>query len=129
MPNAKIPSLVKHMTIAIYRDGSIHGKNRKDIFEQCLEIAKSRCREYGFVSFSGQSLSEEVTLTSKGRKQDAKHRVEGRAKTVLFDTLYEDLDVEGTKAAEREKEAKKEKELIEKWKELNKAKFSKKERL
>jgi hypothetical protein len=129
VPNPRIPALVKHMTIAIYRDGKISGKSRKDRFEQCLQIAKSRCQQYGFVVFGGQSLSEAIGLTSKGRAAESKHLSEGRAKTVLFDTLYDNFDLDGLKALAVRKAQEKEAETIAARKEENTAKYSKKDRL
>ena len=129
MPNPRIPALVKHMTIAIYRDGKIRGKNQKDRFEQCFQIAKSRCQEYGFVTFAGQNLSEAVGLTSKGRAREQKHLSEGRAKTVLFDTLYDNYDLDGTKAGLAKQRQEKEAERVAAQREENKSKFSKKDRL
>ncbi len=129
MPNPQIPALVKHMTIAIYRDGKISARNRKDRFEQCLQIAKSRCQQYGFIIFGGQSLGEPIALTPKGRAREAKHLNEGRSKTVLFDTLFDDFDVDGTKAEAAKKAREKEAEQIAARKEANEGKFSKKDRL
>lgn len=99
MANLTIPTLVKHMTVAIYREGKITAKTKKDRFKQCLQIAKSRCAQYGFVVFSGASLTEAIALTPKGRTAEMRHKAEGRAKTVLFDTLYEEFDLDGSRAA------------------------------
>lgn len=129
MPNLQIPVLVKHMAIAIYREGKISAKSRKDKFQQCLEIAKSRCQQYGFTISSGPALSDPIGLTSKGRAREAKHLSEGRAKTVLFDTLYDNFDIDGSKAKQREEEEKKEKAEEKAVREENKAMFSKRDRL
>ena len=129
MPNPRIPVLVKHMTIAILRDGSVHGRSRKDRFQQCFTIAKSRCQQYGFVTYEGASLSEAIGLTSKGRGQESKHLSEGRAKTVLFDTLYDLFDIDGTKAEAAKKAQEKEAAVVAARQEENKAKYSKKDRL
>jgi hypothetical protein len=96
MPNPRIPTLVKHMTIAIYREGKIRGKNQKDRFRQCFEIAKSRCVQYGFATVHGPFT---MGLTGKGRAAELRHKAEGRSKTVLFDTMYDQFDLEGKKAA------------------------------
>ena len=103
MPNPRIPALVKHMTIAIYREGKIHARTKKERFKQCLQIAKSRCAEYGMVVFGGEGLSEAISLTPKGRTAEMRHKSEGRSKTVLFDTLYEQFDIEGKKEAAAKK--------------------------
>jgi hypothetical protein len=98
MPNLTIPTLVKHMTVAIYREGKITAKTKKDRFKQCLQIAKSRCSQYGFVAFAGNSLTEAIALTPKGRAAELRHKAEGRAKTVFFDTLYDEFDLDGKRA-------------------------------
>jgi hypothetical protein len=100
MPNPRIPVLVKHMAVAIYRHGKIHGRDRKDKFKQSLQIAKSRCQEYGLVVCPMQSLAEDVALTMRGRSFEMKHKQEGRSKTVLFDTLYDEFDIDGKKEKE-----------------------------
>jgi hypothetical protein len=129
MPNPRIPALVKHMTIAIYRDGKISGSTRKDRFSQCFEIAKSRCQQYGFTTSGGGDLSEAIGLTAKGRMREAKHLSEGRAKTVLFDTLYDDFDLDESKMETARKLREKEAAVIAARKEANEAKYSKKDRL
>ncbi len=126
-PNPRIPDVVKHMTIAIYRDGRIHAKSAKNKFEQCLQIAKSRCQQYGFVLFEGASLSEAVALTPKGRARDAKHAAEGRSKSVLFDTLYEKFDIDGARTAARKAAMEKEAEAVAQRQAENTAKYSKKD--
>ncbi len=129
MPNPRIPALVKHMTIAIYREGKISARGPKDRFKKSFEIAKSRCQQYGFVTFAGQSLSEAIGMTSKGRKADMRHRTEGRAKTVLFDLLYDQFDIDGVKAAAAKKEQEKEAARVAEAKEANKSVGSRKNRL
>ena len=104
MPNLAIPVVVKHMTIAIYREGHITAKTPADRFKQCFMIAKARCAQYGLVSFSGASLTEAIALTPKGRSAELRHKSEGRSKTVLFDTLYDRFDLEGVRAARAAKE-------------------------
>ncbi len=101
MPNLRIPNLVKHMTVAIYREGKISARSKKDKFLQCLAIAKSRCQQYGFVVLAGDKPDADIGLTAKGRARELKHRAEGRAKTVLFDTLYDLYDLDGAKAKAR----------------------------
>jgi hypothetical protein len=128
MPNPAIPALVKHMTIAIYRKGKISAKNKKDRFEQCLKIAKSRCAQYGLTDSPGTSLSEAIGLTPAGRIAEMRHKTEGRQKTVLFDTLYDDFDIDGTKAAKEKTFRERLTEIILGKRDENKAKASKKDR-
>lgn len=99
MPNIRIPHLVKHCTIAIYRESAgIESKTKKDRFIQCLKIARSRLAAYGFIVLSGESVTDPIGLTPKGRAREMKHRTEGRAKSLLFDTLYDGFDLDGLKA-------------------------------
>jgi len=98
-PNLTIPAIVKHMTIAIYRDGKISAKTKADRFKQCFMIAKSRCRQYGFVTFVGDGLTEAIGLTPKGRKREMHHQTHKRSSLTLFDTLYDEFDIDGSKAA------------------------------
>ena len=102
-PNFTIPALVKHMTIAIYRKGKITAKSRADLFKQCLMIAKTQCQRYGFVVFAGNGLDEPIGLTPKGRKREMHHQTHGRATIGLFDTLYDQFDIDGSKAAAAQK--------------------------
>lgn len=99
MPNVRIPDLVKHCAIAIMRDRNVRGKNKKDRFLQALAIAKSQLTKYGYITTTGDSPSSAIGLTSKGRVREAKHNREGIAKTVLFDTLYDQFDLDGSRAA------------------------------
>lgn len=103
MPNIRIPDIVKHCTIAIYREGGVTARNAKDRFIQAFKIAKARLAQYGFVQPTGESLSAPIGLTPKGRAREAKHNREGRAKTVLFDTLYDKFDVDGSRAKAQQK--------------------------
>jgi hypothetical protein len=100
MGNPAIPTIVKHMTVAIYREGKIPAKTRKDRFLQCFVIAKARCSQYGFIVVQGKDT---IALTGKGRAAELRHKSEGRSKTVLFDTLYDAFDMDGKKAAAAKK--------------------------
>jgi hypothetical protein len=96
---AYIPTIVKHMTVAIYREGKIPARTRKERFMQCLQIAKSRCAQYGFVVMQGNGIADAIALTPKGRKAELKHKREGGSKTVLFNTLFGQFDLDGKKEA------------------------------
>jgi len=93
-----LPNLIKHATVAIFREGGITAKTQKDKFRQALLIARSRMAQYGFVILGGEKVTDPLHLTPKGKKREQKHRREGRAKSVLFDTLYEKYDIDGSKA-------------------------------
>lgn len=129
MPNLTIPVIVKHCTIAIYRTGKIQATSRKDRFTQCLKIARSRLAQYGFVILNGDNVTDAIGLTGKGRRGEAKHQSEGRSKTVLFDTLYDLFDLEGTKAKAKEESKKAAKKKAQDRRIENKAKFTKKKQV
>lgn len=103
MANIRIPNIVKHACIAIYREGGISARSPKDRFVQSFKIARSRLQEYGFVIVGGQDLLAPIALTTKGRSAEMRHKREGRAKSVLFDTLFDKFDIEGKKAAEEKR--------------------------
>lgn len=107
MPNIRIPVLVKHCCIAIYREGKITARSQKDKFQQALKIAKAQMAKYGYIVLSGDKPSDPIGLTPKGRSAELRHKQEGRSKTVLFDTLYDKFDLEGLKekAAKKTQEA------------------------
>lgn len=104
MANFRIPNIVKHCCVAIYREGKISAKTKKDLFLQCFKIAKARLTQYGFIVVTGDSPTASIGLTPKGRAAELRHKREGRAKTLLFDTLYDGFDLDGTKAAEAKKQ-------------------------
>lgn len=103
MPNIRIPNIVKHCCVAIYREGNISAKSDKDRFQQCLKIAKSRLAEYGYIVLAGERLTDDIGLTPKGRAAELRHKREGRAKSGLFDALYEKHDIDGSRAAQAKK--------------------------
>ncbi len=112
----RIPDILKHCCIAIYREGGVASRSQKDRFKQSLTIARSRLAQYGFIVLAGESIDAPVGLTPKGRSAEQRHKREGRSKSVLFDTLYDKFDIDGHKAEEKKKaeaEAKKLKEVIE----------------
>lgn len=104
MANFAIPNILKHCTVAVYRNGGYAARNEKERFERALKIAKSRLQEYGYLTLAGEDVDSPVTLTPKGRAREQKHRREGRAKSVLFDTLYAKFDIDGSRAAKEKKQ-------------------------
>lgn len=95
----RIPNIVKHTAIAIYREGKVSSRSRKDKFIQALKIAKARLAQYGFIVLSGDKPDDPIALTAKGRVREMHHKTEGRSKSVLFDTLFEKFDLDGSRAA------------------------------
>lgn len=72
------PSVVKHMTLAVFQKTKLPGPT-KARFASALEIAKSQCAKYGLTSGS--------QATGKGRKHDQQGQ-EGARKNALFDLMY-----------------------------------------
>lgn len=104
MPNIRIPDIVKHCTVAIYRKGRVVGANKRDTFIQCFKIAREMLQKQGYVQLTSlANLASAIALTSMGRAREMKHKREGRAKSILFDTLYDQFDIDGTKAAKARK--------------------------
>lgn len=91
MPANRVPSLVKHMTVAIYNKGGIDGGTKKERFISAWKIARSRLTDYGFlVEGSQEGKSSNIKLTSKGRQRESYHAREGDAaiKDAAFDKMY-----------------------------------------
>lgn len=90
MAAADVPHLVKHNTLAIWRDGKIGG-GKRERFVSAWNIARARLVEYGFlVSGSEKGKSEDIRLTSKGAAREAFHAREpgGKTKSMLFDQMF-----------------------------------------
>ncbi len=106
-----IPAIVKHCTVAIWHRGRPAGKDQKDRFMQCFEIAKAQLTKFGFITVG--AAPDDIGLTPRGRVRDQLHKSEGPAKTTLFDALYDQLDISGAKAkkAEEAKAPKKQEEV------------------
>lgn len=90
MAKQDIPILVKHMALAIFKSGSLTGT----VFDKAtsaFNIARHRLVEYGFLT-KGSELGppENIKLTGKGHKGEAKHRRESdaRKKVKEWDKLY-----------------------------------------
>lgn len=126
MSPIRIPVLVKHTTIAIYKTGHIVAKTKEDRFRQALEIAKAQLERYGYIT-NGTKV-DDIGLTAKGRKRELKHRGEGAGKTTLFDTLYRQFDIGGDRAKEEEKEQEKKEKIRAEQKPLSAAEQAKADR-
>lgn len=103
MSAADIPTIVKHMALAIYDSGwggaspktPTGGQTTKIM--QCLDAARWRLVEYGFLRHGSQhGPPSNITLTPKGKKRDYQHKRESdaKAKNGRFDKLYELIDTE-----------------------------------
>jgi hypothetical protein len=80
-----IPDILKHMTLAIYRQGSGGSKMR---FQRAYDAAVSRLSQYGFITGSAPDFK----LTPKGMIGERKHKKEGMKGSVKdkqFDAMFE----------------------------------------
>lgn len=90
MAQVNIPTLVKHVALAIYETGYIKGSKITRIVHS-LNIARGRLVEYGFLMPGSQYGSPaNIKLTTKGKKRNVKHQRElaGRHTTKQWDKLY-----------------------------------------
>lgn len=95
MATSDIPNLVKHCTIAIWRDGKISG-GKQERFISAWNIARARLVEYGFLTKGSENgTSEQIHLTSKGTKRESFHTREpgGKTKSMLFDQMFRWVEV------------------------------------
>lgn len=91
MAQAKIPILVKHMALAIYKDDYLKGEKKVDRVYQSLLIARSRLVEYGFLKpGSEQGGPENIKMTPRGARREQEHLREwgGKTRTKQWDQLY-----------------------------------------
>lgn len=96
MSAADIPTLVKHMALAIYEDGYGDGSKDQKIWH-CLDAARWRLVEYGFLrSGSQHGQVSNIVLTAKGRVRDRQHKNESAfaRKELKFNKLYDLIDTE-----------------------------------
>ena len=98
----RVPILVKHTTVAIFKDGKgLRGSTKSERFLSALKIARFRLEEYGFLAKgSEKGDANDIVLTSKGRMSESLHRREpGRKKKEsLFDKMFKILKDEELKA-------------------------------
>lgn len=91
MAKAGIPTLVKHVALAIFKSGDLKGNKFKKT-QAAFDIARSRLVEYGYLKKgSEQGPPENIKLTGKGHKREGYHRNEGgegKSKTTEWDQLY-----------------------------------------
>ena len=90
MAEVDIPVLVKHVALAIYESGDVHGEKFKKIVTS-LQIARGRLVEYGFLQpGSEHGPPDNIRMTVKGVRRNLKHVMEsgGKKKTHRWDRLY-----------------------------------------
>ncbi len=91
-PRNRVPNLVKHNTLAIYKKGKIEGSTNKERFRSAWNIARARLVEYGFLmKGSERGPHGRIKLTGKGRTRNQEHKSEKgvSAKSMLFDQMFE----------------------------------------
>jgi hypothetical protein len=91
-----IPSMLKHMTLAVFHSGSIHAPVRER-FKQAFDIAVSQLKKHGYITGGGSSFQ----LTVKGLKRH--HHSEGARGAVkdrMFDSMYMDVMQQKAQGAE-----------------------------
>lgn len=88
---AEVPVLVKHVTLAIYKDGKLSGP-RRERFQQAYAMACSTLAKQGYLTGN----TDRVELTSQGRSRDRTHQRERGAsgKRMMFDRLYAETFLE-----------------------------------
>jgi len=86
-----VPFLVKHVAMAIYESGDVHGKSPTQKITGALDIARHRLVEYGFLRKGSETGPvEEIRLTVKGLKREQKHKYHGpKTKNQKFDRLFD----------------------------------------
>lgn len=88
----RVPILVKHCTVAIFKEGTgVQGSTKQERFVSSLKIARKRLEEYGFLAKgSEKGDANDIELTGKGRMSESLHRREkdAKRKNALFDKLF-----------------------------------------
>lgn len=103
MSAENIPTIVKHVALAIYASGWVGpdvknpGSGQTAAFTHCLEAARWRLVQYGYLRAGSQhGPPSNIKLTAKGQKRDKEHRRESdfKIKEEKFRKLYELIDTE-----------------------------------
>ena len=81
---ANIPPILKHMTLAIFRGGSIQAPVRER-FRRSFDIAVAKCQQWGYVTGGGMDFQE--TRAGKARNH-GKEGARGFFKDRLFDGMF-----------------------------------------
>lgn len=95
MSAAKVPHIVKHCTLAIWRSGDISG-GKRERFISSWNIARARLTQYGYLTKgSEEGPVDNIKLTSKGTTREAFHAREpgGKTKSMLFDQMFKWIEV------------------------------------
>jgi hypothetical protein len=86
-PASRLPALLKHMTLAIFKKKKGQEKQR---FLEAFEIARHQLVQYGYLTAVSKSGPlKMIKLTGKGIKKSAEHDRESAAKERAFAQLYE----------------------------------------
>lgn len=90
MAKATVPFLVKHVALAIYESGDVHGSSKVQKITGAMDIARHRLVEYGFLRRGSEKGGvDQIHLTPKGLDRERKHKHHGpAAKNKKFDQLY-----------------------------------------
>ena len=94
MPAYDVPVFVKHVALAIYKDGYGHG-SVEDRFYQAFDAARWKGVEWGYLREGSQyGPPENIKLTARGRGKETYHRREsdGAIKNKQFIALYERIE-------------------------------------
>lgn len=102
MASNNVPFLVKHVALAIYESGDVHGSSPTQKITGAMDIARHRLVEYGFLRKGSETGPvEQIRLTTKGMQGEQKHRHHGpRSKNMKFDELYALIAVADNEGAE-----------------------------
>lgn len=85
-----IPTLLKHVTAAIFSGNSISGSGDEKFLHAFLIARGTLVRQGHLAGGSEDGPIDNIKLTSKGLRQSRKHLLEvsGHSKTMLFDKMY-----------------------------------------
>jgi hypothetical protein len=82
-----VPTLLKHCTVAIYKEGKLPGSD-KDRFLAAWRIARSQLTKYGYLAHGSEDGPvTNIKFTHKGAAKTRPHNHEGLKKNKLFDSM------------------------------------------
>lgn len=90
MAKNNVPFILKHVALAIYESGDVHGSSPTQKITGAMDIARHRLTEYGFFRKGSETGPiEKIKLTVKGMRGEQRHKYHGpRQKNEKFDALY-----------------------------------------
>jgi hypothetical protein len=91
MALADIPAFLKHMTLAIYKNGSVGSGSQA--FIRAFRIARGVMVRDGYLVDRIDGPTDGMRLTGKGIQRNGQHLREGPKKTREFDRLYENVQL------------------------------------